>query len=268
MTIAHSRVRFFLALATLGYSLWGTYSLSAETPAQKGERLARKYEKANDGFIGEQSDMELVLIDAYGQKVTRELEGKVLEIKDDGDRSLSIFKSPLDVKGTKMLTHSHKKEDDDQWLYLPAAKRVKRISSSNKSGSFMGSEFSYEDLGSQEPEKFNYKWLRTEKMGKREVDVVERAPKDKSGYSKQVMWMVDMINNPAKIEYYDRRGELLKTATFSGYKKYEVGGKTLYRASSISMDNVQTKKKSIFTWNNRKLGVKVPESEFEQRSLK
>ncbi len=268
MTIARSRACLLFALATLSCSLWSPLCRAAETPEQKGKRLAQKYEQANDGFVGEQSDMELVLIDAYGQKVTRELEGKVLEVKGDGDRSLSIFKSPLDVKGTKMLTHSHKKDDDDQWLYLPAAKRVKRISSANKSGSFMGSEFSYEDLGSQEPEKFTYKWLRTEKMGGREVDVIERVPKDKSGYSKQIMWMVDSINNPAKVEYYDRRGELLKTATFSGYKKYEVGGKTLYRASTISMDNVQTKKKSIFTWNNRKLGVNISESEFEQRSLK
>ncbi len=260
--------RLFFVVATLSCSLFSQVSLGAEGPEQKGERLARQYEKANDGFVGEESDMELVLIDAYGQKVTRELEGKVLEVKGDGDRSLSIFKSPLDVKGTKMLTHSHKKEDDDQWLYLPAAKRVKRISSSNKSGSFMGSEFSYEDLGSQEPEKFSYKWLRAEKLGKQDIDVIERIPKDKSGYSKQIMWMASSIDNPSKVEYYDRRGELLKTANFTGYKKFEVAGKTLYRAGSITMDNVQTKKKSIFTWKNRKLGVKIDESEFEQRALK
>lgn len=239
-----------------------------EDASQKGERLARQYEKANEGFKAESSAMELILIDAYNQQVTRELDGKVLEVPGDGDRSLSIFKSPLDVKGTKMLTHSHKQGDDDQWLYLPSAKRVKRISSSNKSGSFMGSEFSYEDLGSQEPEKFSYKWLREEKMGKRKVDVVERVSKDKSGYSKQVMWMVDEINNPAKVEYYDRRGELLKVATFEGYKKYKVGGKTMFRASSIKMDNVQTKKKSIFTWKTRDLGVSLDSGEFEQRSLK
>lgn len=264
MILAGKRARILLVLATLSCTL----AHSAESPEQKGERLARKYEKANDGFIGEVSDMELVLIDAYGQKVTRELEGKVLEVSGDGDRSLSIFKSPLDVKGTKMLTHSHKSEDDDQWLYLPAAKRVKRISSSNKSGSFMGSEFSYEDLGSQEPEKFTYKWLRAEKVGKQDADVIERIPKDKSGYSKQVMWMVDSIDNPYKVEYYDRKGELLKTATFNGYRKYEVGKKKMYRASSINMDNVQSKKKSIFTWKNRKLGQKISDAEFEQRSLK
>lgn len=254
-----------LLTLTLGSS---SVRAATESAEQKGERLARQYEAANEGFGAEVSQMELILIDAYNQQVSRELEGKVFEVKGDGDRSLSIFKSPLDVKGTKMLTHSHKKGDDDQWLYLPSAKRVKRISSSNKSGSFMGSEFSYEDLGSQEPEKFTYKWLREEKMGKRKVDVIERIPKDKSGYSKQVMWMVDEINNPAKIEYYDRRQELLKVASFEGYKKYQVGGKTLYRASSIKMDNVQTKKKSIFTWKERKLGASVNESEFEQRALK
>ena len=260
--------RFFVSL-TIVATLGSVFSAqSAETSEAKGLRLALQYEAANDGFKGEVSDMELVLIDAYGQRVTRELEGKVLEMKGDGDRSLSIFKSPLDVKGTKMLTHSHKKEDDDQWLYLPSVKRVKRISSTLKSGSFMGSEFSYEDLGSQEPEKFNYKWLRSEKKGKLEVDVIERTPKDKSGYSKQIMWMVGKINNPSKIEYYDRRGELLKVATFEAYKKYVVGAKTIYRPGSIKMDNIQTKKKSIFTWKTRKPGTSVSADEFEQRSLK
>ena len=76
-----------------------------------------------------------------------------------------MFDEPRDVKGTALLIHAHRESADDQWLYLPALKRVKRISSSNQSGSFMGSEFAYEDMSSPEVEKFTYMYLRDEPVG-------------------------------------------------------------------------------------------------------
>ena len=103
---------------------------------------------------------------------------KVLEVEDDGDRSLFIFDEPRDVAGTAMLVHSHKDAADDQWLYLPALTRVKRISSSNRSGSFMGSEFAYEDMSVPEVEKFTYRYLRDEPCGELTCTVVERFPTD------------------------------------------------------------------------------------------
>ena len=107
----------------------------------------------------------MVLRNKQGQESRRQLHIKVLEVADDGDKSLTVFDEPRDVKGTALLTHAHKQEADDQWLYLPALKRVKRISSSNKSGSFMGSEFAYEDMSAQEVEKFTYRYLRDEPCG-------------------------------------------------------------------------------------------------------
>ncbi len=78
-------------------------------------------------------------------------------MSDDGDKSLFVFDEPRDVQGTAFLIHAHREDADDQWLYLPALKRVKRISSANRSGSFMGSEFAYEDMTAQEVEKFTYR---------------------------------------------------------------------------------------------------------------
>ena len=85
-----------------------------------------------------------------GEESSRYIKNKTLEVENDGDKSLSIFERPRDVKGTALLNFTHKTGTDDQWLYLPALKRVKRISSANKSGSFMGSEFAFEDITSQE----------------------------------------------------------------------------------------------------------------------
>src|SRR4030095_1800308 len=85
-----------------------------------------------------------------------------------------------------MLTFTHKRGDDDQWLYLPAVKRVKRISSKNKSGSFMGSEFAYEDRASAELEKWSYKLLAETALQGRPCWQLERVPVDRnSGYSRQ-----------------------------------------------------------------------------------
>lgn len=241
------------------------------TPSQKGLAIAKKMEKANKGFVGETSSMEMILIDAYGEKITRKLDGKSKEVANDGDKSLSIFLSPADVKGTKMLTITHKKDDDDQWLYLPSLRRVKRIKSSSKSSAFMGSEFSYEDLGSQEIEKYSYKWLRDEKTKSgSSYWVLERKPKDikNSGYSKNIMWVSKKLMNPTKIEYYDRKNELLKVSTVSNFQSYNVNGKKLWRPGKIHMKNVQTKKQSIFTWKKRKIGVKHPDRIFTKNKLK
>lgn len=240
----------------------------AESAEEKGLRIAQEMEKRNEGFVGESSKMEMVLVDAYGAKTVRLMDGKTKEIIGDGDKSLSVFLNPQDVKGTKMLTHSHKNDDDDQWLYLPSLRRVKRISSSSKSASFMGSEFSYEDLGSQEVEKYNYVFIKDETVGSDKTWVLERTPKKSSGYSKMKLWVSQTYYNPIKIEYFDRKNELLKVADFKDFKMYNVKNKKLYRASSIHMKNIQTKKESVITWSDRKLGVSFSDKDFAQERLK
>jgi len=238
--------------------------------AQKGYKIANEMQLKNDGYKGEDTDMEMILIDAHGARTTRRMLGKSMEVDSDGDRSLINFVKPADVKGTKMLTWTHQKKDNDQWLYMPSLKRVKRISSSNKSASFMGSEFSFEDLGSQEVDKYNFKWIRDEKDAKNgHLHVLERTPKDKgSGYSKMVVWMAKNYNGPVKMEYYDRRGELLKVANFTDYKSHGVDGVAFWRPNRIEMKNIQTQKQSIMTWKARKLGVKFKKRAFDKRSLK
>lgn len=225
----------------------------------------KKADTVNSGFLGESSDMEMLLINAHGDKVERKMKSKVKETKSDGDKSIITFMWPADVKGTKMLTWTHKKGNDDQWLYLPALKRVKRITSRNKTGSFMGSEFSYEDLGSQEVEKYTYKFMKDDQLNKRPVSVIERVSTDKnSGYSKQIVYMDNEYQNATKIEYFDRKGELLKIALFTEFTKH---GK-FWRAHKIDMKNVQTKKQSILSWKNRKLNQKFSDSKFNQNRLK
>ena len=139
-----------------------TYAQSAE---QKGLQIAQAAKDYEKGFTDFKASMLMTLISKNGDTSTRIIRIKTLEVEGDGDKSLSIFDQPADVKGTAMLTYSHGLEPDDQWIYLPALKKVKRISSRNKSGPFMGSTFAFEDLGSQEVEKYSYRFLREEGCG-------------------------------------------------------------------------------------------------------
>ena len=251
-------LRFFVCLA------WLTPLVLAGTPEEEGLRIAKLADEANNGFIGEYSEMEMVLINAHGDRTIRKMVTETVEAEGDGDRSISTFHWPADVKGTRMLTWSHKDGDDDQWLYLPALKRVKRISSRNKSGAFMGSEFSYEDLGSQEVEEFTYKFVKDESLDDRDCWVLERTPvSSRSGYAREIVWMDKEYKNPVKIEYYDRKNELIKIGKFSKFEKYD----QWWRANEIAMENVQTKKHSIITWNIRELGKTFSEDRFSSDYL-
>ena len=233
-------------------------------PKVKGKEIAFNVEKANEGFGGETSTMEMILINARGEKTTRKMTSKIFEVKGDGDKSLIEFELPADVAGTRMLTWSHKIKDNDQWMYLPAFKKIKRISSRNKTGSFMGSEFSFEDLGSQEPEKYEQIYIGEEEINGRKCWVLEQVPTDpKSGYTKLKTWIDQGYMNAAKIQYYDRKGSLLKTALFSDYKQHG----QFWRIGKITMRNHQTKKSSVLTWVNRKLTKDIKNSEFDKAEL-
>ena len=108
-----------------------TTLVSAENAEEKGLNIAKQSYENSRGYIDSQSDQLMILIDPNGNEVIREISGKSLENNDpnDGDKSIIFFNKPKDVEGTIMLSHTHVNDDDDQWLYLPALGRVKRISS-------------------------------------------------------------------------------------------------------------------------------------------
>jgi outer membrane lipoprotein-sorting protein len=227
--------------------------------------VANKADKVTDGFVSSVSNTEMTLINASGQKSVRDILMKTLE-GENGDKTISIFLSPADVKGTKVLGWEHVDRDDDQWLYLPALKRVKRIASRNKSGSFMGSEFSYEDIGNQNPGKYSFKGEpKTVMLNGVECYMGERVPKDKnSGYTKQVTWVDTKEFLIQKVDYYDRKGELLKTATFSDYKKID----GVWRVGKIDMKNHQNDKETILIWKDDKIKAGLSGKNFDKRELK
>lgn len=227
--------------------------------------VAKKTDAALSGFHDAVSEMKMTLINANGQARERTMKMEVLEGKE-GDKSLMEFLSPADVKGTKFLNYEHFDRDDDQWLYLPALKRVKRIASKNKSGSFMGSEFSYEDLSAFNVEKYTYEGeAETVDLDGASSYKTVRIPKEKdSGYTKQVSWVDPKSFVIRRVDYYDRKKALLKTALFEDYRN--VNG--VWRIGKITMTNHQNDKKTILVWENEKIDTGLTDRDFHKRVLK
>ena len=216
----------------------------------QGLEIAKESYNNEKGFQNYSVNVSMLLSNGKGKVITRNLVMKVMEENNDGNKSLMEFENPSDVKGTVVLTFTHKLKDDDQWLYLPALGRVKRISSSSKSGSFLGSEFAFEDLASPEVEKYTFKFLEETIWNTIEVYMVERIPVDrKSGYSKQLVYYNKDNYRVEKIEYFDRKGEHVKTLEITGYKVFDIG---IPKPAKLTMKNQKNGKTTSLNFVNYK----------------
>jgi len=241
-------------------------TVMAETPEEKGMAIAIEADKRDTGWSDQKASMKMSLRNRHGDKSAREMHNKSLEVIGDGDKTLIVFDRPRDVKGTAFLSFTHAIKPDDQWIYLPALKRVKRISSSNKSGPFMGSEFAYEDISSQEVEKYTYKYIKDDVYEGRPVFIIERFPQYKnSGYTRMITWLDSETYSPLKIDFYDRKNSLLKTLTYHDYKQYL---DKFWRADRMEMINHVTGKGTTLIWKDYKFANGLTDRNFDKNSLK
>ena len=255
-----------LAVAALA-ALSPISTLHAETPEEKGFAVAARSDRSDRGFGDSTVRLEMVLRNEAGKEARRALTVRTLEVPDEerGDLSLVVFDSPPDVAGTGLLSHAKILAPDDQWLYLPALKRVKRISSVNKSGPFVGSEFAFEDFTALELGKFGYRHLGEEPCGELTCDVVERVPRyEHSGYSRQKAWIDRDVHQVRKVEFYDRKDALLKTLTLDDYRRYDGGW---WRAHRLSMVNHVTGKSTDLGYGDYAFGLGLDETDFSTGAL-
>jgi outer membrane lipoprotein-sorting protein len=233
---------------------------------EKGERIAQETHSRDQGWGNSTALMQMELVNKRGDRSQRALRIQSLEVEGDGDKSLTVFDQPRDVKGTAFLSFSHSVEPDQQWLFLPALKRVKRISSANKSGPFMGSEFAFEDLTSFEIEKYDFEYLRDEVVNAQDCFVIKYFPKyEHSGYTYQEVWIDKTEYRVQQIVFYDRKSALLKTLTFLEYQQFV---EKYWRAMMMTMENHQTGKRTVLTWRDFEFNVGLSDSDFNSNSLK
>jgi outer membrane lipoprotein-sorting protein len=190
-------------------------------------------------------------------------------LKDFGDleKKIMFFVSPADVYNTSFMNWSYDEvgKDDDQWIYLPAMKRVKRISSDSKSDYFMGSDFTYDDLGDRHPSADVHKLLREEEIDGEMCYVVESNPKEEEYiYSKTITWIMKDNWIGKKKEFYDEDDELLKTLTV----KESVTFDEVIIITLSQMHNVQSDHKTIMKLENVEIDTGVADNKFTERMMK
>ncbi len=186
--------------------------------------------------------MGMDLIDENGEVRERVIEvwSKKQEKNSDLNQSVMVFYEPSSVKDTRFLQKENEDADDDQWIYLPDLGRVRRISGSQGSSSFMGSDFTYDDLKSRNIDDFEYELLREEDLGNYETYVIEALPKnpEEEQYKKTISWITKEHYIPVKLEMYDKdTGDLYKEMIVEQNIKKVNGIWTIF---STKMENLDT----------------------------
>lgn len=234
----------------------------------EARQVAVNLDEREDGDDAIQ-DLEMILINKRGQKRVR----KVINYRKDygkDDKSVMFFLEPADVKNTGFLSWNYDDEskDDDQWLYLPALKKVRRISSSKKADYFMGTDFTYNDMGDRDINDYNYKHLEPEVINGIECYHLERLPKDKdvmkeTGYGRAEIWIRPDNWVMMKAVFYDTKLKLLKELTTSDIE--EIDG--IWTTKTWKMDNIQKKHQTIFNFSNIRYNTGLDDDIFSQRRL-
>lgn len=239
----------------------------AQTAEEKGFAIVQEADKRDTGWQDSSSTLTMTLTNRHGDQRLRKMRSRALEVPGDGDKRLIIFDYPPDMRGTGFLTFSHRARDDDQWLYLPSLKRVRRIASGNKSNSFMGSEFAYEDIAAEDIGEYSYRWLHDEACGEHSCFVVESFPLDtrNSGYSRRISWIDQEYYYTVKVDYFDRKGKFLKTLTFQGYRQHL---DQYWRPDTMEMINHQNGNSTRLDWDSYRFRTGLKDSDFTHRNLK
>jgi len=236
-----------------------------------GQEIAQKVHDRDDGD-NSTSNMKMILIDKNGHKRVRDLKTYT---KDKGDDTykLMFFLTPADVKNTAFLTYDYEdsSRDDDQWLYLPELQKVKRIASSDKSSSFMGSDFTYSDMTSRNVEDYTYKIMKERKVGGHKTWQILVTPKtektiEETGYTKSIIFVRQDNFVIIQALNYIKIGKRLKYMKVKGLKKID-GIWTATEMQMITKKGKKTLHKTIFKFSDIKYGQNLKESYFTTRTI-
>lgn len=220
-----------IAAATLLFS--GAPAFATEP---SGLEIMRRADEREEGKTSRYV-VAMTLIAKSGSKREREV---IAYSKDYGDvkKTAMAFRSPKDVAGVGYLTWGYDEtgKDDDMWLYMSALGKVRRISGSSKNDDFMGTDFTYEDMGSRDLDKDDFLLTGTESVGGSECWVITATAKEKNdAYSKRIVWVRQDCSVVARAEYYDRQGKLLRVLTVPSIEVID----GIWTATVMEMKNVQ-----------------------------
>ena len=248
-------ILFFLIMFMTCLAAW-SQDLSDDPEAR---RIFEEMDRRRDKITWETADLQMVIYDSRGRTRNRELKSYNYE-SDPVSKSLLVFESPANIRGTGFLTLSEG-SDELQKLYLPALGSIRVISASENSDRFMGSDFTYEDLGDQDPEDYRFQ------LGeKRDTTFVLHARKiEESQYSRMIFYIEPDRYVLQKVEYFDRDGKLFKRLVSGNYQKVL---EEVWRPNFMVMYDLKNDRKTELTWRNRDIGNPIPGWRFTERGLR
>lgn len=234
--------------------------------AQTGMEIMQK-NKEMVGFKTLQSDNTLTITNKNGQKRTRKINKTEALDADDNKSMLVTFTYPADVEGTGLLSLE---KTDDRWLYMPSLKQTRRIPSSDLSSSFMGTDFTYEDLESEDISEFNYEYSGLETVDGQKCHHIVATPKtDKkkkeSGYSKRELFVTADRYAVLYVRFYDKKGVFFKE--LKGIDLRKIPNSDKWRFYQMKMTNLKKKSSTSFEVGSYVLDAKLAPDTFTKRSL-
>lgn len=210
----------------------------------------------------ERSQIRMVLEDHRGRTRQRSLE--LFNLEDQGrEYSLMFFLNPSDVEGVGFLSIEEDGGDSSQWLFMPALGRSRRISSSSKDESFMGSDFSYEDLEPMEAARDEHHYLGEEMEQGIECWKVETSCQPDSQYSRQISWIDPRSLITLRVDYYNQRNELVKRLQAQDL----VEDQGIWSAQRMIMQDLDRGRTTILIWEERSAFQDLSRSDFSVDTL-
>ena len=262
---------WIVAFTVSGFFIVPTF---AELPEIDARQVAVNADERDDGN-DQTSDLEMILINKKGQERKRKVITYRKDYENDSEgsdtKTVMFFKEPADVKNTGFLTWSYEDEvkDDDQWLYLPALKKIRRISSGKKKDYFMVTDFTYDDMGDRNINDYTYTHLDSEVIDGIECYHLEMMPKDqdvvkKSGYGRVETWVRPDIWMNIKFKFFDKKKKFLKELTVSDIEQID----GIWTSKTMTMVNEQKKHKTILKFSDIQYNTDIDNDIFSQRRLK
>ena len=208
--------------------------------------IVKKSEDLLDQAKDSKVDMTMTLVNKKGEKRERSLSAFTKKEGEKKSKSILFFNSPADVKGTSFLVWTDEKKQDRQWLYMPALQRTRQISASGKGESFMGTELTFFDMGSQDVNDYNFTLLKEENVNSEMCYVIKAIPKKVEFYNEIIIWIRKTNYIPIKVDFYDTKGQYLKQGLFMNVKNVQ----GINTPTHIEVHNEQNGRKTIIDLKN------------------
>ncbi len=255
-----AKVAGLLALATV--AALAAPGAAAQDARERGHAIVREMEQRSRGYGDFEADL-LMRVENGDRERLRKMRVRGLEAQD-GDRTRIVLERPADLARTEFLSVLAADGSRSQWIYLPTARRVRRISGSQASDSFLGSHFTFDDMSPPSMEGFSYRWIRDEDVSGLDAVLVERIRRGGAGgYPRQLLWIDLERYLLHRVEYFDGGGARRRSLDIADYR--EIGG--FWRAGRMTMVDLRDGGSTTLEWTDLRLGVGLTARDFDPARL-